>query len=167
MELVREAKDLIIGEFYWFSSIKFIPDVPEGKLPEFKNIALCSDHHGHKYISENRIWAEEENDQFTGQYVAFGPIPKPEIKPAPGKPYAVFCNGKPASTKGFKTLARGLGWDNHIFPTKREAEIYAYKWAYPVTDWADLENVPAMELNKRYDYSMGDDPVWMEIKQLP
>jgi hypothetical protein len=44
--------------------------------------------------------------------------------------YGVFENGKPCSEEGFPEL-EGLGWDNHIFDTFKEAYDYTCNWLGP------------------------------------
>lgn len=72
MRLIEKAEDLVEGEFYWFAAV-----IPEVEEPSFTDIVRCDSYHGHKYMTQNRIWCTEHNDQFTGEYVAYGPIPKP------------------------------------------------------------------------------------------
>lgn len=63
------------------------------------------------------------------------------------------------------------GWDIDTFETKKEAEIFAHLWAYPIDketakEWSDKRG--EMELNKEYDMSMGgpDCPVMMKIVEI-
>lgn len=68
--------------------------------------------------------------------------------------YQVLQNGITADTKGYPEITLEC-WNNSKFDTKREAEIYAYIWAYPVSVEEAIEIAPEMEINKEYDYSMG------------
>lgn len=72
--------------------------------------------------------------------------------------YIVYQDGKHCSEYRFK------GWDVDSFNTKREAEIFAYHWAYP-GDYANkVFEAPEMVIGKEYDYSMGNCPVMMMIE---
>lgn len=75
--------------------------------------------------------------------------------------YTVYENGKPAAMwpDGFTF------WDNATFATKREAEVYAYLWCYPVTKPVAAKEAPEMEIGKKYNYSMCEVPVWMHIEE--
>ncbi len=74
--------------------------------------------------------------------------------------YRVFENGCRCRDFHIKT------WDQDTFQTKREAEIHAYRWAYPVTRSTAEIQAPPMELNKAYNYSTCEFPVLMEIREV-
>lgn len=65
--LISEAKDLVPGCYYWFQRIS------GGK----SSIELCGDLNGYKFITSNRYWCFPENDQFTGVFLAYGPVASP------------------------------------------------------------------------------------------
>lgn len=76
--------------------------------------------------------------------------------------YQVFQNDKPCAEYGIK------GWDVDTFKTKREAEIFAYHWAYPYGYDECVKTAPPMEIGKPYDYSMTSEAsVLMTIKEIP
>jgi hypothetical protein len=54
-------------------------------------------------------------------------------------------------------------WEIATFDTKREAEIYAYLWCYPVTRDVAEKEAPQMKIGVAYDYGMFEVPVWMKI----
>ena len=72
--------------------------------------------------------------------------------------YTVYENGKPCSEYKIGD------WTNDTFNTKREAEIFAYMWAYPVNYEVASKNAPEFELNRPYDLSMCEESILMEIK---
>jgi len=74
--------------------------------------------------------------------------------------YRVFEAGKRCKEHNIK------GWDVDTFDTKREAEIFAYHWAYPVLREDAVENADVMEFNKEYDYSISEYPVMMKIEEV-
>lgn len=80
--------------------------------------------------------------------------------------FRVFQNGKRCNSYEIK------GWNVDTFNSQREAEIYAFAWAYPVTKEVAAQIAPAMELDREYDYSMGawseeaESPVRMVISQV-
>ena len=74
--------------------------------------------------------------------------------------YRVFEAGNRCKEHNIK------GWDVDTFDTKREAEIFAYHWAYPVLREDAVENADVMELNKEYDYSISEYPVMMKIEEV-
>lgn len=59
------------------------------------------------------------------------------------------------------------GWDIDSFKSKREAEIFAFMWAYPFTKEEAEMSAPSMELGKDYDFSMCEVPVNMKVVYLP
>lgn len=63
--------------------------------------------------------------------------------------FYVYQNNKPAVMEDSKYKR----WHSNKFETKREAEIYAFLWAYPVTLHEAITYAPTMELNIEYDYS--------------
>jgi hypothetical protein len=67
--------------------------------------------------------------------------------------FRVFQNDKSANSKSYPSIGLGLGWDNSDFKTKREAEVYAFHWAYPISKSGAIEFAPTMELNVKYNYS--------------
>jgi hypothetical protein len=75
--------------------------------------------------------------------------------------YTVYENGKPAvmALKTFKC------WEKATFDTKREAEVYAYLWCYPVTKDVAQQTAPEMEVGKKYDYGVYEVQVWMHIEE--
>lgn len=59
------------------------------------------------------------------------------------------------------------GWEVGSFETKREAEVFAYLWAYPVSKSDAESNAPPMDLGKEYDYSIVHGfPVMMKIEEI-
>jgi len=70
--------------------------------------------------------------------------------------FQVFCNNKPADTKGFPNLTKEC-WANSTFSTFEEAHDYAVSWLghFEVGD---------MELGKVYDYSGYGDTI--EIREV-
>jgi len=66
--------------------------------------------------------------------------------------FQVFQNGKPADCFGYPEMDKS--WNNSTFQTKREAEIYAFHWAYPYSNEECEKNAPEMEIGKEYEYSM-------------
>lgn len=77
----------------------------------------------------------------------------------------------------FRVFQNGVRCDGHNIPgwvgkdtftLKRNAEVYAYMWAYPVS-MADAElNAPEMVIGKEYDFSMYEDcmPILMQIEEV-
>ena len=90
-------------------------------------------------------------------------IPKVPSKPSNfqfekrDKMFYVYENNQPAILRNSKTNELVKGWDNNGFETKREAEIYAYHWAYPMPYEECKATAPEMELNVDYNYSMATD----------
>ena len=76
------------------------------------------------------------------------------------KMYCVYEAGKRCSEHKIK------GWDKDTFETKREAEVFAYHWAYPMPLDACEREATEMELGKEYDYSMCEFPVMMKIEEV-
>lgn len=76
------------------------------------------------------------------------------------KTYRVYQDG--IRCKDYKVK----GWDTDTFNTKREAEVFATLWCYPVS----FEHAPMysreMPLNQPVDMSMCEFPVWMEIREV-
>ena len=58
------------------------------------------------------------------------------------------------------------GWDVDSFKSKREAEIFAFMWAFPFTKEEAEMSAPDMEIGKDYDMSMSDCLVNMKIEYL-
>lgn len=56
--------------------------------------------------------------------------------------------------------------EHKINETKREAEVFAYHWAYPMPLDACEREATEMELGKEYDYSMCEFPVMMKIEEV-
>lgn len=80
--------------------------------------------------------------------------------------YQVFQDGKSADFHGFPLLSKSGIWKSSIFKTKREAEIYAFMWAYGYNYDESIKNAPIMELGKNYNFSMCEIPVLMMIKEV-
>lgn len=58
------------------------------------------------------------------------------------------------------------GWEIDTFDTKREAEMHAFCWAYPVNQ-EEAVNAPIMNIGEYYDFSMGDSgSVLMMIQEV-
>ena len=57
-------------------------------------------------------------------------------------------------------------WGKDTFESKREAEVYAYYWAYPVTKIQAEKYAPKMEIGKSYNYSMSEFPILMKIEMV-
>jgi hypothetical protein len=72
--------------------------------------------------------------------------------------YVVYQDGKRCSEYGI------AGWENDAFATKRQAEIYAFHWAYPFTREEAEVGAPTMEVGREYDYSTCEIPVMMKIE---
>ena len=70
--------------------------------------------------------------------------------------YQVFQNNIPADSTGFPEIKNEC-WKNSKFPTKREAEIYAYRWTYD-DHWVNDDEIGEMELDKEYS-----PPLMMKI----
>lgn len=77
--------------------------------------------------------------------------------------YRVYQDDKPADCFHHNIIDKS--WNNSLFKTKREAEIYAFHWCYPMGLEYAKKHAPKMELNKKYDYSMSEFPIWMMIKE--
>lgn len=73
--------------------------------------------------------------------------------------FTVYEADKPA------IIGLGPRWRNATFDTKRDAEVYAYCWAYPVTKEFAEKNAPEMTPGEDYDYGMYEVPVWMRIEE--
>lgn len=58
------------------------------------------------------------------------------------------------------------GWDKDTFDTKREAEIFAYHWAFPMPYSACVEFADTMDINVEYNYSTCEFPVMMKIEEV-
>lgn len=72
--------------------------------------------------------------------------------------YQVLQDGKPCSEYNIPN------WGIDTFDTVREAEIFAYLWAYPVTKEEAEVNAPQMAIGCDIDYSMTSEcPVLMKI----
>ena len=80
------------------------------------------------------------------------------------KKYQVFEDGTPADCNHCNVI--GEAWITSIFENKRDAEIYAFMWAFPISKKSAAVNAPEMEINKEYDYSMCEFPVMMMIKEI-
>lgn len=74
--------------------------------------------------------------------------------------YRVFENGKPTSEYGIK------GWEVDTFETKREAEVHAFHWAYPMPKSSAEEFAPEMDIGVEYDYSQCEFPLLMSIEEV-
>ena len=74
--------------------------------------------------------------------------------------YRVLQNGKPCSEYGIK------GWDVDTFDTKREAEVFAFLWAYPFDRETAEVNAPTIPIGVDKDYSMSEFPVMMRVEEL-
>lgn len=74
--------------------------------------------------------------------------------------YRVFEAGKRCKDHNVK------GWETDTFDTKREAEIFAFHWAYPMPYKACVEFATNMDLNVEYDYSTSEFPVMMKIEEV-
>ena len=61
--------------------------------------------------------------------------------------YMVFEENKPAYIEGSAL------WGNAEFPTKRDAEIYAFLWCNAVTRYEAEVLAPKMNLGVKYDYA--------------
>ena len=79
--------------------------------------------------------------------------------------YQVFQGDKPAESKYFPSL-KGYGWDNFSFENKREAEVYAFRWAYPVSREKAEADAPHMQEGVAYDYGMSEVPIYMSIRKI-
>lgn len=75
--------------------------------------------------------------------------------------FIVYQDGKRCSEYKIK------GWSVDSFDTKREAEIFAYHWAYPYSYQDCVDLAPCMTLGKEYDYTMAKGfPVMMKIEEI-
>lgn len=74
--------------------------------------------------------------------------------------YRVYQDGKRCSDYNIK------GWNVDTFNTKREAEVFAILWAYPVTRRFAFKNSPSMEIGVEYNYSNCEFPVMMKIEEV-
>lgn len=79
--------------------------------------------------------------------------------------FYVYENNQPAILRSKDTNEPVEGWNNNGFETKREAEVYAYQWAYPVSKAEAEQEATEMEIGKPYDYSMGEFPIMMQIME--
>lgn len=76
--------------------------------------------------------------------------------------YHVFENDKEAILENTKLTI----WKNNKFETKREAEVYAYLWAYHCYKEEAERDAQEMKLNKKYNMSLSEFPVMMEIREI-
>lgn len=74
--------------------------------------------------------------------------------------FVVYQDGKRCSEYKIPT------WDVDSFETKREAEEFAYRWAYPVSKEDAKIYAEPMDLGVEYDYSMFDGHVMMKIEEI-
>ena len=85
--------------------------------------------------------------------------------------YQVLQDGRNADKTMFSSYVHkdptNKEWDISVFANQRDAEIYAYHWAYPYGRKYCEENAPAMELDKEYNYSTCEVPVMMRIIRVP
>lgn len=59
------------------------------------------------------------------------------------------------------------GWvGKDTFSLKRNAEVYAFMWAYPISQTEAEACAPQMEIGKNYDYSMSEFPLYMRIEEV-
>lgn len=59
------------------------------------------------------------------------------------------------------------GWiGKDTFSLKRNAEVYAFMWAYPVSQSEAEVNAPVMDVGIAYDMSMSEFPVLMRIEEV-
>lgn len=77
--------------------------------------------------------------------------------------YRVYQDDKPADSKHFPRLRYNC-WSNSLFENKREAEVYACLWAYPVSREEAEVNAPYMENGVKYDFGMTEFPVYMSVR---
>lgn len=75
------------------------------------------------------------------------------------KKFVVFQDGKRCKDYGLRL------WPVDSFETKREAEVFAYAWAYPVDAKTAQENAKSMVIGQEYDMSMHEEPVMMSIRE--
>lgn len=85
--------------------------------------------------------------------------------------YQVLQDGRNADKTMFSSYVHkdptNKEWDISVFANQRDAEIYAYHWAYPYGRKYCEENAPTMELDKEYNYSTCEVPVMMRIIRIP
>lgn len=75
--------------------------------------------------------------------------------------FKVYEGKKPAEMVGSDHF-----WSTGEFITKREAEVYAYLWAYPIVKSEAEIRAPEMEIGKAYDYGQTKVPVMMRIEEM-
>ena len=75
--------------------------------------------------------------------------------------YRVFQNGVRCDDHQIK------GWcGKDTFSLKRNAEVYAYMWAYPVSQSDAERYAPEMDIGVEYDYNMfSEGSVFMKIEE--
>ena len=83
--------------------------------------------------------------------------------------FQVYQDGIPADSNSRQYIKNGKGWDNSVFDTFEEANIYAVLWARPY----DLQmaqvaskNYLKMEINSPIDMSYCEFPIMMEIREV-
>lgn len=74
--------------------------------------------------------------------------------------YVVYQDGKRCSEYKISD------WKEDTFATKREAEVFAFAWAYPVPFAQCEEFAPEMDVGVEYDYSIGEEQVLMKIEEV-
>jgi hypothetical protein len=73
--------------------------------------------------------------------------------------YRVFENGKRCDEHNIP------GWvGKDTFSLKRNAEVYAYMWAYPVTASEAEANAKEMDIGVDYNMFMSEFPILMRIE---
>ena len=78
--------------------------------------------------------------------------------------YQVFQDNIPADGAHFNL--KKPEWQKSIFNEKRDAEVYAYIWAYDVSIEDAKKYAPNMEINKDYNFSTCEFPIYMKIKKI-
>lgn len=59
------------------------------------------------------------------------------------------------------------GWvGKDTFSLKRNAEVYAFMWTYPVSQSEAEVSAPEMHVGHKYDFSTCEFPVWMRIEEI-
>ena len=79
--------------------------------------------------------------------------------------FQVYQDDKPADSKNYPSI-QGFGWSNSTFENKREAEIYAFLWACPLSLEEAKIAAPHMRIGIEYDYGMTEVPVHMSIHKI-
>lgn len=75
--------------------------------------------------------------------------------------YRVFEGGKRCDDHNIP------GWiGKDTFSLKRNAEVYAFMWAYPVSQSEAEVSAPEMTVGQSYDYSVCEFPVLMSIEEV-